>query len=157
MRVRLACVPAIRRFLSPALFMLVAGAHWVMPAAAQTSGRGASVRDVGKLEFEARCASCHGTNGKGYGPLTEWLRKSPPDLTLLARANGGVLPMERLYDSITGDKLVAAHGTRDMPVWGRVYRTDAAEYYMELPYDPEAHTRGRLLLLLEYINRLQQR
>lgn len=137
--------------------MLVVGAHWANPVAAQSSGRGANVRDVGKLEFETRCASCHGTNGKGSGPLAELLRKSPPDLTSLAMGNGGMLPMERLYDSIAGDKSVAAHGTRDMPVWGRVYRTDAAEYYMELPYDPEAYTRGRLLLLLEYINRLQQR
>ena len=60
-------------------------------------------------------------------------------------------------DSITGDALPAAHGTRDMPVWGRVYREDAATYYMELPYDPDAYTRAQVLMLLEYVHRLQQK
>ncbi|MFM8609776.1 MAG: hypothetical protein ACKOCJ_04835 [Burkholderiaceae bacterium] len=86
----------------------------------------------------------------------ELLRKSPPDLTQLAKRNSGVLPMARLYDSITGDG-IAAHGTRDMPVWGSVYRETAANYYMDVPYDPEAYTRARVLLLLEYVGRLQQK
>ena len=42
-----------------------------------------------------------------------------------------------------------------MPVWCLAYKTQAAEHYMEAPYDPEAYTRGRILALLEYINRLQ--
>lgn len=110
--------------------------------------------DLGKREFEARCASCHGVNGKGYGPLADLLRRSPADLTQLARQNGGILPMDRLYDSITGDS-VLAHGSRDMPVWGQVYRSDAASYYYDVPYNAEAYTRARVLSLLEYINRLQ--
>lgn len=112
--------------------------------------------DFGKREFEANCASCHGTDGKGKGPIVDLLRKSPPDLTLLARANGGVFPMARLYDVIDGAN-VPSHGTRDMPVWGRDYKIQAAEHYMEAPYDAEAYTRARILALLEYINRLQLR
>jgi len=112
--------------------------------------------DFGKAEFEARCASCHGKSGKGNGPLVEFLRRSPPDLTLLARNNGGILPLDRLYQSVTGDG-VAAHGPRDMPVWGQAYREIAADHYMELPYDPDAYVRVRVLSVLEYINRLQQR
>jgi len=135
---------------------------WIAPdARAQSTARPAqkapTMRDAGKIEFESRCASCHGVNGKGPGPVGELLRKSPPDLTLLAKRNSGVFPMARLYDSITGDALPAAHGTRDMPVWGRVYREDAATYYMELPYDPDAYTRAQVLMLLEYVHRLQQK
>ncbi|HJV75989.1 MAG TPA: c-type cytochrome [Noviherbaspirillum sp.] len=110
--------------------------------------------DFGKREFESNCASCHGVNGKGNGPITDLLKKSPPDLTTLAKNNGGVFPMERLYKVIEGGD-VSAHGTRDMPVWGRDYRIQAAEYYMDAPYDPEAYVRARILALLEYINRLQ--
>lgn len=110
--------------------------------------------DLGKREYEARCASCHGVNGKGQGPLADMLRRSPPDLTLLARSNGGILPMDRLYDSITGDTTLA-HGSRDMPVWGQVYRADAASYYYDMPYNSESYVRARVLSLLEYINRLQ--
>lgn len=112
--------------------------------------------DVGRREFEANCASCHGRDGKGGGPLAELLRRSPPDLTTLARANAGILPMDRLYDTIDGGR-VAAHGSRDMPVWGRDYRIKDAEYFGELPYDAEALVRARILALLEYINRLQAR
>lgn len=110
--------------------------------------------DFGKREFEANCASCHGVGGKGNGPITDLLRKSPPDLTLLAKNNGGVFPIARLYDVIEGGS-VAAHGTRDMPVWGLDYRIKAAEHFQEAPYDPEAYVRARILALVEYLSRLQ--
>ena len=112
--------------------------------------------DFGKREFEANCASCHGLNGKGNGPLVEFLRRSPPDLTLLAKNNQGVFPMNRLYEVIDGAN-VPSHGARDMPVWGHDYRIKDAEYYGETPYDSAALVRSRILALLEYINRLQVR
>lgn len=112
--------------------------------------------DFGKREFEANCASCHGLTGKGNGSVAELLRKSPPDLTLLAKNNQGVFPMARLYDVIEGAN-VPAHGSRDMPVWGRDYRIKDAEHYMDVPYDAEALVRARILALLEYLNRLQVR
>lgn len=112
--------------------------------------------DFGKREFEANCASCHGVTGKGNGTVAELLRKSPPDLTALAKNNQGVFPMARLYDIIEGAN-VPAHGTRDMPVWGRDYRIKDAEYYMDVPYDAEGLVRARILALLEYLNRLQVR
>lgn len=124
---------------------------FVIPAFAQAKGERI---DFGKKEFEANCASCHGVSGKGNGPITDLLKKSPPDITLVAKKNGGVFPMERLYKVIDGGE-VAAHGTRDMPIWGRDYKIQAAEHYMDAPYDPEAYVRARLLSLLEYINRLQ--
>jgi mono/diheme cytochrome c family protein len=112
--------------------------------------------DFGKREFEANCASCHGVNGKGNGPLVGFLSRSPTDLTLLAKKNQGVFPMSRLYDVIDGEGL-PAHGSRDMPVWGREYRIKDAEYYVDTPYPYESMVRARLLSLLEYINRMQER
>ena len=135
--------------------VLVLGAlAWGLHAVSQAQ-TGARI-DPGKREFEARCASCHGVSGKGNGTISDLLRRSPPDLTQLAKSNGGILPMERLYQSILGES-VAAHGSRDMPVWGMVYRTDAADYYGEVPYDPDGYVRTRVLSLLEYISRLQAR
>jgi mono/diheme cytochrome c family protein len=112
--------------------------------------------DFGKREFESNCASCHGVSGKGNGPLANLLKKSPPDLSLLAKNNGGVLPLAHLYEVIDGTG-VASHGTRDMPVWGTEYRVRAGEHYGEVPYDPEAYVRTRILALLDYINRLQEK
>jgi len=110
--------------------------------------------DMGKREYDTKCANCHGVTGKGQGPFAEFLKKSPPDLTALAKANGGILPMDRLYQSIRGNN-VPAHGARDMPIWGREYSLEAANYYGDTPYDSEAYVRARVLALLEYINRLQ--
>ncbi|MEY3871816.1 MAG: hypothetical protein RLZZ296_811, partial [Pseudomonadota bacterium] len=67
------------------------------------------ISDFGKREFETNCASCHGVSGKGNGPLLEFLRRSPPDLTLLTKKNQGVFPMNRLYEVIEGGNL-PAHG-----------------------------------------------
>lgn len=140
----------ITRFSLTLTLALLGGA-----AAAQATAPPQTV-DFGKLEFEANCASCHGVSGKGNGPLRELLRRSPPDLTLLAKNNQGVLPMGRLYEVIEGGN-VEAHGSRDMPIWGRAYRIRDAEYFMDTPYDAEALVRSRILALLEYINRLQVR
>lgn len=113
--------------------------------------------DLGKQEYNANCASCHGLTGKGDGPTTGYLTKKPTDLTTLAKNNGGVLPVSRLYDSIEGEKLPPGHGTREMPTWGWDYRTRAAEYYVDVPYDANAYVRTRILALVDYIERLQVR
>ncbi len=130
---------------------LIAASLMVMVAA--TSAQTAKV-DLGKREYEAKCANCHGATGKGHGPFVEFLKRSPPDLTTLSKNNGGILPMDRLYQSIRGNTL-AAHGSRDMPIWGREYSLEAANYYIDVPYDSEAYVRARVLALLEYLNRLQ--
>jgi cytochrome c1 len=110
----------------------------------------------GKTEFESTCATCHGMSGKGNGPLVNLMTRRPTDLTLLAKNNQGVFPMNRLYEVIDGAN-VPAHGSRDMPVWGRAYRMMDAEYYFDTQYDAKALVRARILSLLEYINRMQLR
>ncbi len=111
--------------------------------------------DLGKREFETNCAMCHGQDGKGGGVMTTYLTRSPTDLTTLARANGGILPMDRMFAVIEGARDVPAHGTREMPAWGKDYRAEAARLYFEVPYDPEVVVRAKVLSLIEYINRLQ--
>lgn len=110
--------------------------------------------DFGKREYISNCANCHGMDGKGNGPYSDLLKKSPPNLTTLSKNNGGIFPMDRLYQSITGDN-IKAHGSRDMPIWGMEYRVEAANRYMESSYDPDAYVRVRVLALLEYLYRLQ--
>lgn len=113
--------------------------------------------DFGKQEYEASCAACHGMKGKGDGPVSGFTKDMPADLTVLAKNNGGVFPMERVYNVIDGEQVVKEHGTRDMPIWGQRYRKAAVKYYSEyyLPYNEEAFVRARILALAEYIDRLQ--
>ena len=111
--------------------------------------------DLGKREFDNNCAACHGSSGKGNGPYAELLRKSPPDLTMMAKRNGGVFPLAQVFEVIDGAG--PGHGSREMPIWGTEYSVRAAEYYMDVPYDSAAFVRARILAVAEYLNRLQAR
>lgn len=71
--------------------------------------------------FRAYCASCHGLNGRGSGPVAPALRPRMPDLTLLAMNNGGEFPAARVRKVIMGDDVLASHGSREMPVWGPIF------------------------------------
>jgi len=110
--------------------------------------------DVGKREYDANCAGCHGPTGKGDGPNARTGGVRPADLTTLAQLNGGWFPFARVYEFIDGRRLVKAHGSREMPVWGLGYRAEAAEYYAQAPVNAEAHVRARILALTEYVYRL---
>ena len=73
---------------------------------------------AGKTHFINNCADCHGKDGRGGGTIAGTLEKSPTNLTLLSKTNGGAFPFEEVYDTIDGRAQVGAHGPRDMPVWG---------------------------------------
>lgn len=72
--------------------------------------------------YSAYCASCHGNDGKGNGPMAAWLKVQPADLTHIAARNGGKFPLERVDRIISGEEaLPSGHATRAMPVWGPVF------------------------------------
>lgn len=76
----------------------------------------------GKEMFDAYCTPCHGKTGRGDGPAGAALKRAPADLTTLASRNGGQFPETRVRRYIEGLDEVAAHGTRDMPIWGPLFR-----------------------------------
>ncbi|HQN13772.1 MAG TPA: hypothetical protein PLP74_16755 [Quisquiliibacterium sp.] len=123
-------------------------------AATAATALAADRPDFGKREYEANCALCHGADGRS-GAYVEFLKVTPPDLAQLARRNGGVFPLERVYNVIDGRQAVRAHGTRDMPIWGRDYLVRVGETSFDTPYDPEAMVRSRILSLVDYLNRIQ--
>jgi mono/diheme cytochrome c family protein len=77
----------------------------------------------GSEMFRAYCAACHGTDARGGGPAADSLKKRPSDLTELSRKNNGRFPALRVENVIRGASVVDAHGSRDMPIWGSVFRT----------------------------------
>jgi mono/diheme cytochrome c family protein len=113
--------------------------------------------DIGKIEYEQSCATCHGLDGKGRGSIAQTFQLSIPDITTLTKRNGGVFPVSRVYDVIDGREEVKAHGTREMPIWGKYYSLSAAPRYDDYVYNPEAAVRGRILALIDYLHRLQQK
>ncbi|MCI4428659.1 MAG: c-type cytochrome [Burkholderiales bacterium] len=115
-------------------------------------------RDAGERTYKTFCASCHGAAGKGDGPMLRHLVQAPTDLTLLAKHHGGVFPSLRVSDSIDGrsSRENGPHGSREMPVWGTVFRAPAAPGTVG-PRDPEREARQRLVDLLDYLSRIQDR
>ena len=71
--------------------------------------------------YRGYCASCHGTEGKGDGPVAPALNSKMPDLTTIKQRNSGIFPAARVNKIISGDEIILAHGTREMPVWGPIF------------------------------------
>ncbi|MDJ1016525.1 MAG: cytochrome c [Paracoccaceae bacterium] len=70
--------------------------------------------------FEVKCAVCHGLGAEGDGPMASVLLVEPPDLTVLAKENGGVFPVTWVAQRVDGRAPIASHGG-DMPVFGRIF------------------------------------
>jgi mono/diheme cytochrome c family protein len=78
--------------------------------------------------YRGYCASCHGTEGKGDGPVAPALNSKMPDLTTITQRNGGIFPAAHVSKIISGDEIIPAHGTREMPVWGPIFHQVEADH-----------------------------
>lgn len=76
----------------------------------------------GKELYLDHCAVCHGTDGKGSGPAAPALKTAPPDLTLLAKNNGGKFPSTHIVHILDSNPGAAVHGSQEMPIWGPIFR-----------------------------------
>ena len=98
--------------------LAAAGLMLAAPAFAQTKIKKEPIKPIsdvsGSATFNAYCTVCHGPAGKGDGPAAKAFVKPPADLTQLTKKNNGKFP---------ADAVVAAHGTRDMPTWGPVFKS----------------------------------
>jgi mono/diheme cytochrome c family protein len=120
--------------------------------------------DTGKMEYQRSCVACHGVDGKGTGPLAAVLKTKPADLTTIAKRNNGAFPTNRVYETIDGRQEIKSHGPREMPVWGFSFNPSqfqwfgrAAPHYVDPAIDPEVIIRGRILALVDYLNRIQEK
>lgn len=122
---------------------------WLLIGVALTGfGAGASAQniEIGRAQYRLSCASCHGMDAKGGGPVADSLKTRPPDLTALARNHNGVFPYELVYRTIDGRTSTApSHGTREMPVWG--YRFGPVEAF---------RFKQRMLSVIDYLKSIQE-
>ena len=103
----------------------------------------------GRQMYDAYCASCHGQGGKGDGPAAAALKATPTDLTQLAAKSGGKYPESHVAQVIKGDQAMAAHGSKEMPVWGPVF--------LSLEQHDPASAQLRMRNLAKYIGSMQQK
>lgn len=79
------------------------------PATAQDASRGQEI-------YMRHCATCHGVDGQGDGPMSPVLIPQPTNLTQLSRRNGGKFPTIRAVMRIDGRDPLVSHGS-PMPVY----------------------------------------
>ena len=106
----------------------------------------------GAMLYKGYCASCHGPTGQGDGPVAPQMTVAVPDLRTIQARNDGVFPREATMDMIDGRGMRAAHGTRDMPVWGWAFyraESDAGEP------EPEKFAEARIKALADYLESIQ--
>ena len=102
--------------------------------------------DAGRGHYVRYCASCHGMDARGKGPVAGELKKPPTDLTRIAARHKGKFLDAEIAKFIDGRVVVPAHGTREMPVWGKrfsdAYGSDSTA---------EEVTRGKIGVLIQYL------
>ena len=102
-----------------------------------------------KQMYDSYCASCHGPDAKGGGPVASQLKTAPPDLTILSREHDGKFPSAHIAAVLRFGVEVPAHGSAAMPVWGRVLG----------PLDPRNSqiTDLRIANLSHYLESIQEK
>ena len=111
----------------------------------------AAAESSGQHDYQALCASCHGTNGNGAGAtLTE---ANPPDLTQLSIKNGGKFPFAEVYRSIDGREMKGLHKRFAMPFWGEYLQQQTGKSGAE----SEAEVKQRIVGIVRYLETIQRK
>ena len=124
--------------------LLAAGAAAAMLVTGPSSAA-AQEKFFGDYEYQTSCAVCHGSAGRGDGPLAGNLTPKPTNLTVLSKNNGGQFPYERVFRMIDGRGALAAHGSGQMPIWGDRYSLEVKQPIV----------RARILELVYYLREIQ--
>jgi mono/diheme cytochrome c family protein len=105
-------------------------------------------KERGRLLYSNYCISCHGVSATGDGPVAEFLRPAPADLTGLSNKYGLIPAREKLIQFIDGRLKVGAHGPREMPVWGERFSWE--------PGSGQADIRETIDAIVEYLISIQK-
>jgi mono/diheme cytochrome c family protein len=105
----------------------------------------------GHRYFVRYCASCHGTDALGDGPVAKSLATPPANLRKLGDKYGMPLPAHRIAELIDGRDTARAHGSHEMPVWGeKLYELGQGE-------KGEKGIGDVIAKIIAYLNTIQDR
>jgi len=107
----------------------------------------------GGAQYQARCAQCHGADGKGGGAVAKQAKITVPDLTTYAKRNGGTFPTELAWQKIDG-RPVNWDAKSQMPVWGQSFRHELTGPPFSAK-DPETYVAAEIRAVIEYVKTLQ--
>lgn len=110
--------------------------------------------DIGRAHYMTHCATCHGMEGHGDGPMAGAMILKPVNLTELQAANGGTFPLERVIKRIDGRDPLVSHGS-PMPVYGD-YFEGAYDVPMKLASGQPVLASQPVVDLVAYIMEIQR-
>jgi mono/diheme cytochrome c family protein len=108
----------------------------------------------GRAIYTENCVTCHGPTGRGDGPLAAELDRPVPDLTLIARRNGGAFPMAKVLSTIDGYTR-AREGHIVMPEFGKFLQAGPLVSY-DSGDGVATPTPSRLIAIAEYLQSIQR-
>jgi hypothetical protein len=132
--------------------MALIGALMLSPAGTVTVHAQDFTDYSGKQLYMRFCAACHGASGIGDGVVAGSLRIIVPDLTRIARRQGGVFNDERIRRIIDGRTTIPPHGTREMPVWGQEFEGESSA-----ALDGQPSRQVILFRLTNYLRSIQKK
>lgn len=133
------------------ILALTLGLAAAIPASGQTTiDYDSAQAAVGRGTYKSFCASCHGKEAKGDGPVAKYMDVQPADLTGIAARNGGEFPDEFVREMIDGRvQGVRGHGSKEMPIWG-----DAFEKLDDV--EGEDDVKGKIEALAHFLRSIQK-
>lgn len=99
------------------------------------------------------CATCHGLDLTGQGPMAGVLLIKPVDLTTLSAENGGAFPLVRVIKRIDGRDPLVSHGS-PMPVYGDFF--EGQDVAMKTDAGQPILTSKPVADLVEYFRTIQE-
>lgn len=132
-------------------------AVWLAHGAEPVLAAPENVTPTVEQDFNFHCAACHGTDGKGDGPVADLLKIQPPDLTRIAERNGGIFSEDAVFETIAGGNMPLSHGTREMPIWGNLFIGETLDRSVSVEEAQEAvaEATDRIKRLVKYLHTIQ--
>ncbi len=136
----------------------MAWVHWLGVAATVAPAVWSSVPGTARQDavrtgpqlYRTYCASCHGTAGRGDGPMAAYLNVPPANLTTIAARTRGVFPTEVVQQIVDGRRALKTHGDSAMPIWGDAFSLSGSA-------DADTATAEKIRRLVAYVESIQQR
>src|SRR6185503_11970751 len=117
----------------------------------------ALAQSEGEVLFGLYCASCHGPEARGDGPVAGELKTRPPSLREIAKRRGGAFSEQEIISYIDGRNMPRAHGSSKMPVWGTLfgYVAEAGKILDPSQKASEEKVQQNIVSIVKYLKSVQ--
>lgn len=109
--------------------------------------------DEGAALYRTHCATCHGIDMDGNGPMAGVLVIKPDNLLTLSQENGGQFPLVRVIKRIDGRDPLVSHGS-PMPVYGDFF--EGVDVALKTAAGQPIMTSQPVVDLVAYLQSVQQ-